>query len=194
MGAVITAREDPALPEEVRGKPLLKQWPGPLRSIILSTFLKPWHYQQTLFFLLLHIFSCHTRSSEGLGDLSGPLPWGLQCGLASLIPTSLHASKALQGGFLRRRLVEMRRTAYSPGGRPALPYSASQLARAKDIPSPCFLLHWNKHRICCTGLWGAGRGRPRRQCLQFTQHPPVLWLQTASPSTLLSCGSKLPLR
>lgn len=50
----------------------------------------------------------------------------------------------------------------------------SRLALAKDIPSPCFLLHWNKHRICCTGLWGAGRGRPRRPCLQFTQHPPEL--------------------
>ena len=48
-------------------------------------------------------------------------------------------------------------------------------APAQHIPPPCFLQCLNKHRIC-----RAGRGRPRRPCLPFTQHPPALWLRTAS--------------
>lgn len=44
-------------------------------------------------------------------------------------------------------------------------------ALAKDIPSPCFLLCLNKHRICRTGPWGAGRGRPWRPETVLAIHP-----------------------
>lgn len=95
MEGVITAREDAALPGEVRGKPLLKQYTAPLRPIILPIFLKPWHYQQTLFFLLHHVEGLAFPATQVISEAQKPLghsPEGVQC-----LPESV--SRCLAPGF-----------------------------------------------------------------------------------------------
>lgn len=124
------------------------------------------------------------RPSVRLRNLSGTLPRGMWC-----LPAS--ATHCLPPGFQGPvgrafpgwSLVQTHRNASSPGRERQLSPTPQLrgLALAKDIPSPCFLLCLNKHRICPGGQGEEGPGdHARGPCSQFTQHPPALWLQTAS--------------
>ena len=151
----------------------------------MSIFLKPWHYQQTLFFLLYHVEGLSFPATQVISEAQKPLghsPPGaaVSASVCDTLPPSW-LPRPCGEGFLRlapgvdtQKCLQPRERARSP------PRHSHGPALAEDIPSPCFLLCLNKHRICSAGPWGAGRGRPQRLSLQFTQHPPALWLQTAS--------------
>lgn len=152
----------------------------------MSIFLKPWHYEQTLLFLLHHGESLSFPATQAISEAQKPLghsPSGAVVSASRCLPPGFRGP--VGRAFPGWRLVQTHRNASSPGRerqlsptpqprtgssqRHPFPLLPSVLEQTPDLP----------HRAL------GGRERKALETGDRARN---------SPSTLLPCGSKLLLR